>query len=346
MKKYIIAITLFCISLILIDDAYAMTGSYTNATYSYRDCSNPLECSTSFVSPYTQLSTNIYPTVQRIRGVSMRAYNTDGVWKTGDNYSFKWRVCEQSKWGNNESISYLRNGFNFYEFTYNTNDVATGATTGDVADVTYTISDDNSSQYCWFVNFNLTPKDDLQYVGFKASFDVTNEDGGIGLYTGNWFTVGRLDIDFTEGVGSIIEENSQEIIKEQQQTNDKLDNLNDSLTNDNTSGANDSASSFFDSFTSEDNGGISSIITAPLNLINGMLDVNTNTCNPLSVNILGKDVDLPCGKLLWSRAPDSIVVLWQTIICGFFSYKLIVSLYHDIDKLKDPEQKGVDTLDL
>lgn len=132
-------------------------------------------------------------------------------------------------------------------------------------------------------------------------------------------------------------------------TNDKLNDLNDSLNNSDISGADDDATNFFNNFNTDDNGGISSIITSPLRLINSLLS-NSNSCNDLSlqVSILknSKDVSLPCGSILWSKAPASTITIYHTIIFGLGAFFILKSLFKDIEDIKHTEDKGVKTTDL
>ncbi|MBE6146983.1 MAG: hypothetical protein E7168_01465 [Firmicutes bacterium] len=127
------------------------------------------------------------------------------------------------------------------------------------------------------------------------------------------------------------------------ETNEKLDNIENSITD---STVDDStANDFFNQFTTSDNGGISSIVTAPLRLINSLL-ADTNICPVLTLPIMGKNVDVPGGCLIWDKAPDSVVIIYRTIICGFFSFILLTNLFHEIEKIKNPNESGVSTLDL
>ena len=143
-----------------------------------------------------------------------------------------------------------------------------------------------------------------------------------------------------------LDKNTNDIIENDNQNTqdiiDSQDKINDSLTDDNVE--TDDATGFFDDFTTEDNGGISGIVTAPLTMINSLLQ--TGTCTDLSFSILGKDVYLPCGSILWNLVPSAILIVYQTIVCGYFSYILLKSLFKDIEKLKNPNNSEVSTLDL
>lgn len=130
-------------------------------------------------------------------------------------------------------------------------------------------------------------------------------------------------------------------------TNDKINDLDNNITDSDTSGANSKGKSFFDNFNTTDNGGISSIVSAPLRLIKGLVSSNgTNSCTDLPMNIMGKDVFLPCGKILWSKVPQGTLTIYYTIICGVGAYALLRALFKDIENLKNPNNSEVKTTDL
>lgn len=106
----------------------------------------------------------------------------------------------------------------------------------------------------------------------------------------------------------------------------------------------DVGTSFFDGFEDNDNGGISGIVSAPLNLINTLL--SNESCSPLSADVLGTTVEFPCGEIIWDEVPNSFINIYWTFFCGFCSYFILRKLFKDIEGLKSPSDKGVDTLDL
>lgn len=146
----------------------------------------------------------------------------------------------------------------------------------------------------------------------------------------------------------IIFNQTQELIdnqnKNQQETNDRLDKIDDTLNDDDVSSSESEISSFFDNFNLKDNGGISGVIILPLRVIEGL--VSGGTCSNLEFSIFGKDVYFPSGCILWSNAPSSIVLIYQTLICGLFGYILCIRLFKDVESLKNPNDSGVSTLDL
>lgn len=113
---------------------------------------------------------------------------------------------------------------------------------------------------------------------------------------------------------------------------------------------NGTGNDFFNNFTTTDNGGISSIVTKPLVLINSFLS-NNNSCNNLTFDISipntqTTNVSLPSGCILWNNVPSATITIYQTIICGFASYLLVRKLFKDIEDLKNPDDDRVKTEDL
>ena len=119
----------------------------------------------------------------------------------------------------------------------------------------------------------------------------------------------------------------------------KTGNIEDTITDDSI----DDNSGFFTDFE-ENDFGLSDIVKAPLVLIQGLS--TGNTCKDLSFNILGKDVFMPSGCILWDKVPDSIESVYYVFIGGFLVYILATKLFHDVNDLKDPQKNEVSTLDL
>lgn len=181
-----------------------------------------------------------------------------------------------------------------------------------------------------------------------AGYNITE----LGLYSGSLNAeisnvISNSNLSTKEDVDKLNDEVKNQV-QEQQQTNQKLDDLNNNITSDDTSGGNSEGSSFFNDFEVNDNGGISGIITSPLKVINKMLEGNTCENLTFNLNFLGKNkqVSLPSGCIMWNKAPQSAVTIYQTLLCGLFSYILATNLFKDIEKLKNPKESEVDTLDL
>lgn len=101
---------------------------------------------------------------------------------------------------------------------------------------------------------------------------------------------------------------------------------------------------FFESFSESDIGGISSIVSLPLDLIRSLTD--DNSCEPLILTIWGKEVHIPSGCIMWEQASDSVITVWHTVICGLGSYYILVDAFKTKEKLLDPHNREVKTLDL
>lgn len=103
----------------------------------------------------------------------------------------------------------------------------------------------------------------------------------------------------------------------------EMNGINDSINNDNTDGASSEASDFFNSFTT-DTFGLTSIITAPLNLIQSL---TSKTCSPLHLPLPfldNKYLDLPCMSTIYSQYFGSFFTLYQTITYGIIAYWVCV----------------------
>lgn len=139
------------------------------------------------------------------------------------------------------------------------------------------------------------------------------------------------------------------IINQNNQTNAKLDEVkdkikdtNDTIKSDNVSGANTTAKSFFDNFTTTNHGGISSIVSAPLTAVNAMLN---GTCTPLTATYKNKTIEFPCGNDFWDKMSE-VKTFLNVVEGGILCYCIIISLYKDIEKLKNPDDDRVDVMDL
>lgn len=130
-----------------------------------------------------------------------------------------------------------------------------------------------------------------------------------------------------------------------QAVSDNISDLNDSINNSNVDSG--TGSDFFDSFHTDDNGGISAIVTKPLTIVNNLLS-NNNTCSNLNLpEFMGATgVYLPSGCILWNNAPSTVITLWNIFVCGFGAYYILKDLFKIIENLKNPDNDRVEVLDL
>lgn len=151
-------------------------------------------------------------------------------------------------------------------------------------------------------------------------------------------------IKSTIDIGPIINnqtQNTQDIINNNNENTDKIiDNLSES----DSSGATSEASEFFSGFTT-DTFGLTSIITAPLNLIGS---ITSSTCTPLGLPLpfVNKTLDLPCMSSIYSQYFGSFFTLYQTITFGIIAYWVCVRIFNLVKDFKNPDHDEIEVLDL
>lgn len=226
--------------------------------------------------------------------------------------------------------------------------------------------------YGYFYNNDYIQNDGLTLTGYSINYNSSEYDGTISItfkVTENtssyrfWIDGSPLlrNKSFSNNQGyrvyllSAFEEQNNDsallqqitnqnntIINQNQQIINNGNQLNDNLTNDNVDGATDSADSFFDSFTDNDNGGISGIVTAPLVAINAMLN---GTCTPLTTTFKGKEISLQCGTQLWSRL-SGLKDFLNVVLGGLLCYRICIKLFKLIQNMKNPDNDRVEVMDL
>lgn len=141
--------------------------------------------------------------------------------------------------------------------------------------------------------------------------------------------------------------NTETIVNAQEDTTDAINNLDDSITDDDVNGALDTGNDFFDNFEIDDSRGFSAIVTAPIQFLRDLL-TSQSSCNPLNIGFNPSDGvhsgsaswSIPCGDILWSKAPSSIILLWETLIWGLLGYRVLVDLFKFVQRMLDPEDKS------
>ena len=126
---------------------------------------------------------------------------------------------------------------------------------------------------------------------------------------------------------------------------DAINDVNDTLNDDDTTGATAEASDFFSDFTT-DTFGLTSIITAPLNLIQSL---TSSTCTALHLPLPyldNKYLDLPCMSTIYSQFFGSFFTLYQTITFGIVAYWVCVRIFNQVKDFKNPEHDEIEVLDL
>lgn len=145
------------------------------------------------------------------------------------------------------------------------------------------------------------------------------------------------------GKATLIKSSGQAIIDNQNQnTNQTISTITDS----NTTEASSEANNFFSGFTSQDNGGISSIITAPLQAISGLVSAQCIQIELPIPYLDNKTLILPCMSSIYREHFGAVFSLYQTIIFGAIAYRMLVSLFMMIQGFKNPDDDKIEVVDL
>lgn len=124
----------------------------------------------------------------------------------------------------------------------------------------------------------------------------------------------------------------QEVNSAVQKVQEETKKVNDSITNDDVDDTN--GKSFFDNFSTSDNGGISSLVTAPLKFINRA----TDKCSPITIPFYEKNITLQCGDtLFWNKSEvKPLRDVLNYITGGVFIYFLLGKIFKIIQNIKNP----------
>ena len=144
---------------------------------------------------------------------------------------------------------------------------------------------------------------------------------------------------YTNTIKQIIETSNGNVVDAVNSVKEETKKTNDTLKDSNVDGSSNTANGFFNDFSDNDHG-LSSIITAPLRAINAMLN---DSCVAPGATYKGKSFSLPCGSMLWSREGGQDFRNFLNILYGgFLVYFVIRSLFLDIEKLKNPNNDKVE----
>lgn len=208
--------------------------------------------------------------------------------------------------------------------------------------------------YSYFHNSDTRYSNAFQFLGLQSS---TSQDVSIGILT--YLKSQSSNQDYSTILNDI-KNNQNNYTNELNQVenainssngkldtvNDNLSNLNDNLTSNDTSDASSEADNFFSGFET-DTFGLTSIITAPLNLIGS---ITSSTCSPLPLKVpfLSKNntLNLPCFKSIYEEHFGSFLTIYQTITFGLVAYWVCVKIFNLVKDFKNPDHDEIEVLDL
>lgn len=249
-------------------------------------------------------------------------YNINGTFKGGE----KWRIVADYCVLDNKFESYFvqsTNGLFINKFNWKYG-----------SDCTYTDSDGYvylGTNITFTFDFTIDSVDSTQ--GFaNLIFNKNGKDK-------TWFAFKDYTIYPSSEITDI--DNTQNVIdnqnKNQQETNDRLDNINGSLNDDTAPDTN----SAFSDIKLNTNSAISNLVLMPINYLNRVLTLSQNTCSSYSIDFgifnSNYKLNLPCIKLenyfgsTWWNVIDYL-------ICFFMIYNIImlaISAFEDITSLRD-----------
>ncbi len=191
--------------------------------------------------------------------------------------------------------------------------------------------------YSIIVKFNT-------WNGVQSNGSYYGTSSRVYFTSNNSSTVSIQLIDIT-----VLDENQLQIIdgldtldKNQQETNEKLDNINNSITDETPP----NTSEFGNVAGWLPAGPVDSIITLPLNVLNSISNALNGKCSTINLPLPFIDSTLPltCGTEFYSQVSGLSLFLNTlfTILGGITLYKYFIYLYNWIDKivpLKEQDEK-------
>lgn len=202
---------------------------------------------------------------------------------------------------------------------------------------TYSNNKTKGYTYSIIVMFNT-------WNGVQSNGSYYGTSSKIYFTSDNSSTVSIQLIDIT-----VLDENQLQIIdgldtldKNQQETNEKLDNINNSITDETPP----NTSEFGNVAGWLPAGPVDSIITLPLNVLNSISNALNGKCSTINLPLPFIDSTLPltCGTEFYSQVSGLSLFLNTlfTILGGITLYKYFIYLYNWIDKivsLKEQDEK-------
>lgn len=174
-----------------------------------------------------------------------------------------------------------------------------------------------------------TPITDSSLNGIRSSLE--------NIYSSNYTQEGLL-----QSLNNKIDELNNKSDENTQAVKD----VNNSINNSDTSAASSDGASFFNGF-STDTSGLTSIITAPLNLIK---NITSSSCSavalPLPQWFGGSNLNLPCLRSIYEENFGALYEIYKIITFGIIAYWVCVRVMAMVKGFKDPEDDGVEVLEL
>ncbi len=205
-----------------------------------------------------------------------------------------------------------------------------------------------SLQTIWSSNpSGASPSDRIFFVGYTFKYigdsSLTPEQLQSAL-TNATTDINNNNNQNTQSIINNQNSNTQQIISEQENTTDAINDLNDTMKDDNID--NTESNSFFNNFQ-DNTHGLSGIITAPLSVIQNLVNVSPTSCQDLTITYHEKTITMPCGKIFWGHEGfNPLNDFFNLVVGGMFAYLIIKNLFLMIEQLKNPDNDKVEVMDL
>lgn len=196
-------------------------------------------------------------------------------------------------------------------------------------------------EYRIFITYTLTPSSNANTI-YLGSYTTSGYTFGFNEHQYRTLVyVASINVDVNND-STIINQN-ETIINQNQEIINNIDNINDTINDDDVDSS--SWSNFFNNFTTN-TFGLTSIITAPLNLIQSL----TNTsCTELQLPLpylQNKYLTLPCMTTIYSQYFGNFFTLYQTITYGIIAYWVCVRIFNLVKDFKNPDHDEIEVVDL
>jgi len=229
------------------------------------------------------------------------------------------------KYNTEASVSIRYRGSNNSEYNCTTTNGGNG-----MFHVTCPYAKTNIVRIEFFFGFLINLPSPLQF-GFSDVYNISSSDTS---------QASQAQIDAMNKNQQQANQNSQNEVNATNKNTEAVNNMNSTISNSNV----DVDGSFFSGFDNETHG-LTSIITAPLQLIGS---ITSSTCSPLGLPIpfVNQTAYLPCMGDIYIAYFGSFFTLYQTITFGIVSYWVCVQLMAMVKGFKDPDSDKVEVLDL
>lgn len=182
---------------------------------------------------------------------------------------------------------------------------------------------------------NLRLKTTSSISGYYALVGFKSES--LGLYSGKVEQI-------IDNSGFATATSVEEVKTATNEVKQEIQSTNDTLNNSDTSEATNQASDLFNNYTDNDFG-LSGVITAPLNLIRSL---TSKTCSQvvLPIPFVDKDLKLPCLSAIYREHFNGILSIYQIVLFAIVGYRICISIFFMVKGFKDPNKDEIEVMDL